>query len=64
MTQIMQQAVKPLVSPRGRVLSREHFQWITPIKSIKKEKQRVSIFEKYFEKEKYLKCYGKSSSNL
>ena len=46
-------------------MSREGFQWITSIKSIKKEKQSVSIFEKHFEKKrKYLKYYCKSPSNL
>ena len=49
----MQQAVKPLGSLRGRVLSREGFQWIIPTKSIKKEKQSISILKIHFEREKY-----------
>ena len=51
----MQQAVKPLGYPRGRVLSREGFQRIIPTKSIK-EKEMLVIKFFYFEKgEKYLK---------
>ena len=38
-TEHVQQAVKPLGYPRGRVLSREGFQWIALTKSIKKEKK-------------------------
>ena len=37
-TKHVQQTVKPLSYPRGRVLSHESFQWIAPTKSIKKEK--------------------------
>ena len=59
-TEHVQQAVKPLVPPRGRVLSREGFQWITRTKSIKKEKQSVSILKTHFEREKYLKYYCKN----
>ena len=37
-TEHVQQAVKPLGFPSERVLCCKNFQWITPTKSIKKEK--------------------------
>ena len=51
-TEHVQQAVKPLGFPRGRVLCREGFQWIISTKFIKIEKQSVSILKTHFEREK------------
>ena len=42
----MQQAVKPLGYPRGRVLSPESFQRIAPTKSQEKEKMLVFLQKK------------------